>query len=76
MAKEYKTAARFPGIIKKVQTISTGDGAFRITIDIPENATQEVMELMKIQSKPQICAIIVATEEEHTEEIEDDGQEL
>ena len=72
MAKEYETAARFPGIIKKVQTMSSGDGAFRITIDIPENAAEAIMELMKIQSNPQICAIVVAKEK--TKEVDEDDK--
>lgn len=68
--KQYTTVARFPGVIKKVQTISTGDGAFRITIDIPENALEGMVELMKLQASPQVCAIIVATENKPTPHVE------
>lgn len=78
MSKSYETVARFPGIVKKVQTISTGDGAYRITVDVPENAVEAMMELMKLQSKPQVCAIIVAKEikELSEPESEDDGHPL
>jgi len=63
MSDEYKVVASFPGIIKKVQTISTGDGAYRLTIDIPENAVEAIMELMKLQAKPQICAVSIGKKE-------------
>lgn len=70
--KQYETVARFPGIIKKIQTISTGDGAYRLTIDIPENAVESIVELMKLQAKPQVCAVVVAKEKE----LADDGQQF
>jgi hypothetical protein len=47
--EEMRVFSHFVGIVKKVQTISTGDGAFRITIDIPETSREAVKKLMDVQ---------------------------
>lgn len=59
---EMKVFAHFAGVIKKVQTLAGGDGAFRITIDIPESSREAVKQLMDVQGT-EICGFAVAKEE-------------
>ena len=64
----FKIVARFSGIIKKVQTVSGGDGAYRVTIDIPLTCKEEVKRLMDLQDK--VCGVAVGelTDEEPQDE--------
>ena len=56
---ELRVFAQFVGVVKKVQTLSGGDGAFRITIDIPETSREAVKKLMDVQGT-EICGFAVA----------------
>jgi len=58
MDEKYKVFAHFAGIIKKIQTISTGDGDYRITIDIPASSKDAIKDLMDYQN--QVCGFAVA----------------
>ena len=40
--------ATFECLIKKVQTLKGGDGAFRITLDIPQSEKEQVKNMMDI----------------------------
>lgn len=59
--EEMKVFTHFVGVVKKVQTLSGGDGAFRITIDIPETSVEAVKKLMDVQGT-EVCGFAVAKE--------------
>ena len=67
MSQDMKVFTHFVGVVKKVQTISTGDGAFRITIDIPESSKEAVKKLMDVQGT-EVCGFAVAKEDKENNE--------
>ena len=60
MDSKYITFSHFVGVIKKIQTIKGGDGAYRITIDIPLSSKEAVKKMMDVDEE--VCAFAVAKE--------------
>lgn len=65
----FKVFTTFAGIIKKVQTTSSGDGDYRITIDVPRQYKDAVKELLDVEGMNEVCGFAVskAPKKERTE---------
>ena len=64
---QFKVFTTFAGIIKKVQTTSSGEGDYRITIDVPRNYKNAIKELLDVEGANEICGFAVSKEEKESE---------
>jgi hypothetical protein len=66
----FKVFTNFVGIIKKIQTVSTGDGDYRITIDVPRSCKNAIIQLLGIEGQNEIIGFSVSKEEQESQESE------
>ena len=55
----FEQMAEFEAVLKKLQTIKGGDGAFRLTLDIPMIYKKEMAKLFDLDTESEIVRIIL-----------------
>lgn len=68
----FKVFTNFVGIIKKIQTVSTGDGDYRITIDVPRSCKNAIIQLLGIEGQNEIIGFSVSKEDK--DEVNSDNE--
>jgi hypothetical protein len=65
-----KPLANVQAVIHKIQTLKGGDGAFRITLDVPEIHRDEIKHLFDVTEYETVFVAFVKREHEERQEAE------
>ena len=57
--EEMEAKSAFEAIIRKIQTVRGGDGAFRVTLDVPLSCKKDIKELFDVDEHEVIYVAIV-----------------